>query len=143
MESPRLTLKEAKKSPKLSSGGESRISDFLTDEEKLDLKRSNFQGKRKQKRYNDVDAFVGEMISRFGYGYYKAWAKGEITTAKTNRLIAAERAREKSVLLGAEAILISAISSCVKREKGQPKPKGLKFAQDIFKKEEKIAKGEF
>ena len=143
MSDSRITLEQAKKSPKLKSGGSSRITDFLTDEEKLDLKRSNFQGKQKQKRFNDIDAYIAEMIGRFGYEFYKDWAKGEISTAKVNRYIAAERAREASRNLAVEAIVITAVSSCVKREKGQPKPKGMKVAQDIFKKEEKIAKGEF
>lgn len=139
----RITLQEARKSPKLRSGGSSNISDFLTNEEKRDLKRSNLQGKPKQKRFNSIDAFVAEIIGRFGYDFYRDWAAGRISTGKVNRYIAAERAREAASNLALEAIVISAVSACVKREKGQPKPKGLKLAQDIFKKEEKISKGEF
>lgn len=120
-----------------------QASDFLTKEEQLKLKRANFEGKKKQRRYNDIDAYIAEMIGRFGYEFYKDWKSGLIKTDQVNKYIAAERARDKSNVLALEAIVISMVGACIKREKKQPKPRGPKIAQNIFKHEEKIAKGEF
>lgn len=137
-----LTLKKVQESSKLKSGGVFHASDFLSEDEKREIAVSRAIKTKPKRRYNAVDAFVAEMTARFGYEFYKEWAEGKIPTEKVNRLIAAERARERSNFLGLEAIVITAVSSCVRREKGQPKPKGMKIAQDIFRSEEKKAKGE-
>lgn len=120
-----------------------QASDFLTKEEMIKLKKANFEGKKKQRRYNEIDAYVAEIIGRFGYEFYKDWKSGIIKTEQVNKYIAAERARDKSNFLALEAIVISMVGACVKREHKQPKPRGPKIAQNIFKHEEKIAKGEF
>jgi len=142
MTAPELTLEKVKESSKLRSGGVFQASDFLDDDEKREIKIARATKSKPKRRYNEIDAFVAEMTARFGYDFYQQWAKGAIPTSRVNKMLAAERAREKSKLLGFEAIVITAVSSCIKREKGQPKPKGMKLAQDIFRKEEQAAKGE-
>ena len=135
------TLNEVRKSSKL--GGQTfRASDFLTAEEKAELRHNNAVGKRKKRPYSQVDAFVAEMIARFGYPLYKAWNDGEISEEKVARMMAAERAREKGQLLDLEAIIISMVGACVKKEKGQPNPKGPKTAVKVFKTAAKMARGE-
>lgn len=139
-----LTLNDVRKSDKISGKKrEFRASDFLTKDEQIELRQSNFRGRKAKKRFNDIDAYVAEIIGRFGYDFYKDWQSGKISTDKTNRYIAAERAREKSQFLSMEAIIMLMVGSCIQRSKGQPAPRGPKTAQKIFKAEEKIAKGEF
>lgn len=139
-----VTLNDIRKSNRISGAKkEFRASDFLTPDEQLELRQSNFRGKKTKKRFNDIDAYAAEIIGRFGYSFYKDWQSGFISTEKVNRFIAAERAREKSQFLSLEAIIMLMVGSCIQRQKGQPAPRGPKTAQKIFKAEEKIAKGEF
>lgn len=141
--SGKLTLNEIRKSPKLGRKKVFQASDFLSKEEQLELKRANFEGRKKRKIFGEIDAFEAEMISRFGYSFFKDWKAGVIKAEQVNKFIAAERARDKASSLALEAIIMAMVGSCVQRAKGQPAPRGLKMAQKIFKNEEKTAKGEF
>lgn len=136
-----FTLKDARNSSKLG-GRTFRASDFLSGEEKAELRRNNAIGKKSRRIYGKVDAFIAELIARFGYDTYKAWNSGELGEAQIAKMLAAERAREKSQLLELEAIIISMVGACVRREKGQPQPKGPKTAVKVYKQVAKMARGE-
>lgn len=128
---------------KAKSGGVYQISDFMTSDEKKQIRQSNFIGKKSRKMFDEIDAYAAEIIARFGYDAYRAWNAGEIPATRMSRLISAERARERASQLNFEAMMLAAISSCAKRaKKGGPIPKGLKLAQKIFKEETKLAKGD-
>lgn len=135
-----LTLNNVVKRAK--SGGSYQISDFMTSEEKRELRRSNFEGKKVKRKFDEIDAFVAEIIARFGYDAYRAWNAGEIRTEHISRLLLAERARERGLALNLETIIVATVSSAVKRRRGEPMPKGLKLANKIIKEEIKLAKGE-
>lgn len=137
---PALTLKNLKKSPKL--GRVSRASDFLTKEQQAELHAANARGKRSKRKFDDVDAYVAEIMARFGYDAYQAWNNGEISADTMNRMLIAERAREKALLLPLENIIINMVGSCIRRAPKQRAPKGPKNAQKIIKDEAKIARGE-
>lgn len=137
---PQLTLTNIRKSPAL--GRVSKASDFLTEEEREELRRSNLRGKVSKRKFEAPYAHVAEIIARFGYDTYLAWNSFEISEEKMNQMIMAERAREKSQLLALETIVIQMVGSCIKREKGQSAPKGPKQAQKVIKEEIKTARGE-
>lgn len=139
---PGLTLSEVRKSPKMGGERVYRASDFLTDDEKLELQFNNARGRKKKRTYNDVDAYIAEIIARFGYEAYKAWNRGELPPDKMAKMIAAERAREKAKILDLEGIIIAMVGACVRKEKGKPAPKGPKMAIKILKQAVKEAKGE-
>lgn len=137
---PKLTLNQIKRSPKL--GRQARASDFLTEDDRRKLQQTNARGKRIKRRFDDVDAYIAEMIARFGYEAYLAWNRGEIAQEKMNKMILAERARERAAWIPVEGIIISMVGSCIKRSKKEKAPKGPKRAQEIVKNEVKMAKGE-
>lgn len=141
MTAPELTLNELRKSPKLLAGAP-RVSDFLTKKQKA-ARAARKQTKRHAKRsFDDVDAYVAEIIARFGYDTYEKWNAGEISDEKMSRLIAAERAREKAYLLPFETIVAQLIKDCIRRSKKERKPTGPKEAAKILKDEAKRARGE-
>lgn len=134
MTAPSLTLKQVKEKAQTKV---SRVSDFLTNEEKLELKKANAAGKRSKRVYNAVDAYVAEIIARFGFETYTAWLNGEINEDKMARLVAAERAREKRILAPLEAIIISSVAGANQPTKNKQTPKSLKAAIKILKEEQK------
>lgn len=134
---PELTLEKVKKTEKVRNF---RASDFLTDEEVEEVQQSNARGRRTTS-FDAVDAYIAEMIARFGYDTYKAWLNGEIDEAKMARYIEAERVREVKSRLRLETIIVSAVSGANNPTKGGHVPKGLKVAMKMLKNEEKIAKG--
>lgn len=111
-----------------------RVSDFLTNEEKNDLARANTRGKKKA--YDKVDAYVAEIIARFGYDAYIAWQSGNIETKRMNRLLAAERIRDRASLLTLEAVIVSAVAGANQPTKSGHAPKSLKNAIKILQKEQ-------
>lgn len=138
------TLENLRKaSPKLQEVRVHRASDFLTEEEQNELRAVNIQGRKARRKFDDVDAYVAEIIARFGWDVYQLWNEGRIENKEMQNWILAERAREKSQILGLYSLIYSTVSSCVKVEKGKRAPKGIKLAQKLIKSEEKIAKGEF
>lgn len=138
---PGLTLNDIRKSsPKIARV--SRASDFLTEQEQEELQQSNFVGKKSRKKFDYTDAYCAEILARFGYEAYNAWDNGEIDEEFMKAMIEAERARERAQWIPLETIVINMVGSCIKRNKGEPQPKGPKQAQKVMKIEVKSAKGE-
>lgn len=138
---PALTLAEVRKSPKL--GRVRRASDFLTKTEQAKLKQSHQKRRKKTKRkFDAVDSKVAEIVARFGYDFYQKWDNREIDDQKMDRLLAAERAREKAYILPLESIVAHLVKDCIKRSKKEKKPTGPKEAAKIIKNEAKIVMGE-
>lgn len=135
-----LTLKAARQIA--STKRNARISDFLTKSEQRELRNANLHRQKKKKKFDAVDAYVAEIIARFGYDAYKDWKAGIIDDKKMSRMLLAERAREKEHLLAIEGIIIAMTSPLIKREKGKPAPKSPKLAVKIYKEEAQIARGE-
>ena len=122
---PDLTLDNVKTKVR-----EHRASDFLTKEQVEEVKKSNIRGKKNSK-FNKIDAYVAEIIARFGYEAYVAWKNGEIDEKSMAKYIMAERCRDARDRLKIESIIISCHAH-----------KGLKMAVKMLKNEEKLAKGE-
>lgn len=116
-----------------------RVSDFLTNEEKDKLAKANVKGKRKA--FDAIDAYVAEIIGRFGYDAYIAWQTGAIDTSKMNRLLAAERIRDRARLITLEAVIISAVAGANQPTKNGHAPKSLKNAIKILQKEQDAVGG--
>lgn len=138
MTAPLLTLKEAQKTAQTKV---SRVSDFLTTEEKEERIQTKLAAKPHKKAYTAVDAYVAEIIARFGYDAYKAWLEGEIEEDKMSRLVLAERAREKRLLTPLESIIIGAVAGANQPTKNRSTPKGLKMAIKVLKEETEKANG--
>ena len=137
MTMPEITLKQAQEIAKVKTF---RASDFLTQEQQEEVKESNIRGK-KNSSFDEVDAYIAEIIARFGYDTYIAWKYGEIDEKHMVKYIEAERARETRNRLKLEHILVAAISGANNPTKGGHTPKGLKMAMKMLKSEEKLAKG--
>lgn len=137
MTAPELTLDKARETAKVKV---SRASDFLTDEEIAEVKESNLKG-RKIASFNQVDAYVAEIIARFGYDTYIAWKNGEISENNMVRYIEAERVREVRNRLILENIIVASVSGANQRTKTGHAPKSLKMAVKMLKSEEKLVKG--
>lgn len=136
MTTPVLTLKEVQEKARTKV---SRASDFLTNEEKEQRikDRANSTGKRAKRLYDEVDAFIAEVIARFGFEAYRAWLSGEIDTDKLSKFLCAERAREKRLLAPLEAIIISSVAGANQATKSRQAPKSLKNAIKILKEEQR------
>lgn len=133
-----FTLKNAKEKAQTKVF---RASDFLTKEEQDDLKKANIKGKQDNRPFDSLDAYMAEIMARFGYAAYQAWQSGDFPAEKMARLIMAERAREKRKLLGLEAIVISATAGANNPVNGGHMPKTYRNAIKIFKSEQEQAKG--
>lgn len=133
-----LTLNSVKRT---AQNKEARISDFLTKEQKAEIAHARAT-KHSRKKFDQVDAYVAEIIARFGYDAYKDWKAGIISEKRMSRMVLAERAREKEHLLAVEGIIIAMTSPLIQRQKGKPAPKSPKMAIKIYKEEAKIARGE-
>lgn len=134
---PEITLKQAQETAKVKNF---RASDFLTKQQKEEVVTSNIKGK-KNTRFNEVDAYVAEIIARFGYDTYVAWKFGEIDEKHMIKYIEAERAREAQNRLKIENVLVAAIAGANNPTKSGHAPKSLKAAIKMLKNEEKLAKG--
>lgn len=137
MTTPELTLKKAKETAKVKSF---RASDFLTDEEVEEVHTSNIKGK-KRTSFDAIDAYIAEIIARFGYDTYVAWKFGEIDEAHMLKYIEAERAREARNRLMIENIIVASVAGANNPTKGGHMPKSLKTALKMLKNENKIAGG--
>lgn len=138
MTMPDITLKQAKQTVGVRTH---RASDFLTEDEKLEVKKSNAKGNTGKIKFDAIDAFVGEILGRFGYDTYTAWKAGDIENEQMMRYIAAERAREVAESLSLKSIVVAAVAGANQPTKGGHTPKSLKTAIDILKKEQQKAKG--
>lgn len=134
---PELTLNNVKKAAKVKTF---RASDFLTEEQIEEVHESNIKGK-KSATFDRIDAYIAEIIARFGYDTYVAWKFGEIDEVHMAKFIAAERAREARARLRLENIVVAAVAGANNPIKGGHAPKSLKTAIKMLKNEEKLAKG--
>lgn len=137
MTAPELTLKKAKETAQVKAF---RASDFLTDEQIDEVHESNIKGK-KTRGYDVIDAYIAEIIARFGYETYVAWKFGEIGEEQMMKYIKAERAREIQGRLTLESIIVASVAGANNPTKGGHMPKSLKSAIKMIKNEEKLAKG--
>lgn len=137
MTAPELTLNEIKKTARVKSF---RASDFLTDEQIEEVHESNIKGK-KNTSFDIIDAYIAEIIARFGYDTFVAWKFGEIGEEQMMKYIQAERAREVRNRLSIESIILASVAGANNPTKGGHMPKSLKSAIKMLKNEEKLAKG--
>lgn len=137
---PELTLNDIRNLPKVKVF---QASELLTKEQKAKRAQKRQVRPRKRRPFDDVDAYIAEIIARFGYETYRAWKRDEIDDVKMNRLILAERARERQNWLPIEVLLQNLIHSGIPvLMMKKPNPKGGKRVQKILKDEVKMAKGE-
>lgn len=134
---PELTLNKIKQEVKVRNF---RASDFLTDEQLDEVHESNIKGK-KSSNFNAIDAYIAEIIARFGYDTYVAWKFGEISEINMAKYIEAERAREARSRLMIENVIVASVAGANNPTKGGHLPKSLKSAIKMLKNEEKLAKG--
>lgn len=137
---PEITLEKAKESLE-NKTKTFRASDFLTQEQVEEVHKSNIKGKKRT--YNEIDAYVAEIIARFGYDTYMAWKAGDISEENMLKYVLAERAREIRDSLSLKSIIVSAMAGANQPTKHGHAPKSLKMAIDILKKEQNKAKGDF
>lgn len=137
MTTPEITLEQARETARVKV---SRASDFLTDEQIAKVQESNNKGK-KNTSFNEIDAYIAEIIARFGYDTYIAWKYGEISETNMIHYIEAERAREARSRLRLENIIVASVSGANQRTKSGNAPKSLKMAIKMLKSEENLAKG--
>lgn len=136
MTAPELTLNKVKETAKVKTF---RASDFLTKEELDEVKKSNQKGRKT--RFNQIDAYIAEILARFGYDTYVAWKFGEIGEENMVKYIEAERAREAQNRLRLENLVVASVAGANRYNKSGHAPKTLKAAIKMLKSEEKLAKG--
>lgn len=134
---PELTLQNVRETAKVKSF---RASDFLTEEQVEEVKTSNTKGK-KTNGYNIIDAYIAEIIARFGYETYLAWNRGEISEQYMARYIEAERERESKRDLKMMSLIVASVAGANHPQKGGHLPKSLKNAIKLVKAEQKNLKG--
>ncbi len=118
-----------------------RASDFLTKKELDELHESNARGKRIRKPYSSIDAIEAEILARFGWEAYKAWADFEISNAQMIKWLAAERARDRAHLLPLEVVITASVAGANHPHRGKA-PKSLKQAIKVVKEEARRAQGD-
>lgn len=137
MTAPELTLDNARKAARVKTF---RASDFLTKEEMDEVHESNIKGK-KNENFDVIDAYIAEILARFGYDTYVAWKFGEIDERHMMKYIEAERAREARNRLMIENVIVASVAGANNPTKGGHPPKSLKTAIKMLKHEQKLAKG--
>lgn len=137
MTAPDITLEKAKQTIGVR---EHRVSDFLTQEQNEEVRQTNAKGK-KGANFDKIDAYVAEIIARFGYQAYIAWKNGDIHEAQMAKLVEAERVRDIREMLSLKSIIIASVAGANNPNKSGHMPKSLKAAINILKKEQKIAEG--
>lgn len=138
MTMPDLTLDNVKKIAEKKR--EYRASDFLTAEQVEEVHKSNIKGK-KNTSFDNIDAYIAEILARFGYDTFVAWKFGEISELQMAKYIEAERARDARKNLGLENLIVAAVAGANNPTKGGHMPRSLRTALQILKREEKLAKG--
>lgn len=116
-----------------------RASDFLTEDEQKEVRKNNAKGK--EALFNPIDAYVAEILARFGYDAYMAWKAGDISNDKMQRFILAERARDSQRLFPLENIIIASVAGANNPTRGGHTPKSLQMAIKILKQEQERANG--
>lgn len=118
-----------------------RVSDFLSEDEQHELRAANLKGKKKNRAFDEVDAFEAELLARFGWQAYQAWLCGEFEMATAARFIAAERAREVGQRIPLMALINSAVMGANHADSNGHAPKSLRHAQKILKEQIQQTKG--
>lgn len=137
MTAPEISLNKAKKIA--TTKRNFRASDFLTEDEQKEVRKNNAKGK--EVPFNPVDAYVAEILARFGYDAYMAWKAGDISNDKMQKFILAERARDSQRLFPLENIIIASVAGANNPTKGGHTPKSLQMAIKILKQEQERANG--
>lgn len=139
MKAPDITLKQAKEQVKVRNH---RVSDFLSGEQMSEIHANNAKVSEKRRKFNQVDAFIAEILSRFGWQVYQAWKSELISQDQIVRYIEAERARDARERLRLENLIVAAVAGANHPTKNGSAPKTLKAAFEILKNDSKEAKGE-
>lgn len=137
MTAPEISLNKAKKIA--TTKRNFRASDFLTEDEQKEVRKNNAKGK--EALFNPIDAYVAEILARFGYDAYMAWKAGDISNDKMQRFILAERARDSQRLFPLENIIIASVAGANNPTRGGHTPKSLQMAIKILKQEQERANG--
>lgn len=141
MTTPELTLNQLKEEVR-NKTRVVRVSDFLSKEKKIEMKMAQeANAARKKRSFDDVDAYSGEILGRFGYEAWSAWQSGLIRADKMLKMVLAERARAKRELLGLESIVLASMAGANNPTKHGHAPKSLKNAIKILKSEQNQARG--
>lgn len=137
MKEPEISLTKAKEIA--GKKRNFRASDFLTEEEKAAVRKNNAKGKAAP--FNAVDAYVAEILARFGYDTYMAWKAGDIDNDRMTKYILAERARDSQRLFPLENIIVASVAGANNPTRGGHTPKSLQMAIKILKQEQERANG--
>lgn len=137
----KITLETARKELAGKQVKSFRVSDFVSEDEKTELRESNYARKEPERSFSAVDAYIAEILARFGYQTYQAWKVGDISERDMLAYVNAERARDAQNRLSLEAVVISSLMGAQQPHKGGQRP--IKSALKIFKSEQKLAKGGF
>lgn len=137
MTEPELTLNKVKETAKVKNF---RARDFLTDEQVEEVKAANIKGKKKSS-FDAIDAYIAEIIARFGYDTFVAWKFGEISEIQMAKYIEAERSRDAMQRLMIENIIVASVAGANNPTKGGQTPKSLKAALRMIQAEQNLAKG--
>lgn len=141
MTAPELTLKQVKKSEKVTTRTV-RVSDFLSNEKRIELRMAQeARSAEKRRGFDEIDAYSAEILGRFGYHAWLAWQTGQIKGEKMAKMVLAERARVKRELLGVETMILAVGAGANNPTKAGHAPKSLRNAIKILKDEQKQAKG--
>lgn len=141
MTTSELTLNTVKKSKKVASNVV-RVSDFLSNEKKIELRLAQeARSIRKRRGFDEVDSYSAEILGRFGYEAWLAWQSGQIRGEKMAKMVLAERARWKREIIGLESLIVASVAGANNPTKTGHAPKSLRNAIKILKSEEKQAKG--
>ena len=141
MMAPELTLKQVKKSEKVTTRTV-RVSDFLSNEKRIELRMAQeARSAEKRRGFDEIDAYSAEILGRFGYHAWLAWQTGQIKGEKMAKMVLAERARAKRELLGVETMILAVGAGANNPTKAGHAPKSLRNAIKILKDEQKQAKG--
>lgn len=141
---PEITLASVQKDIKKPKDGVFRASDLIDDKTLAELRKKAREGHKKkqaERLFDEIDALGAEILARFGWEVYQKWNYAEIPHDKVMRWLYAERAREAARQADLESVISAVVTSCIRRGKGDPEPKGPKIAQKIIKRHSKIAEG--
>lgn len=145
MEQPRIKLSDVQEraaaKARLETPKQFGVADFINKKEYDEFRERKLKRARKKRRFDDADALIAEIISRFGWDTYQRWNAGEIDNEWITRLIYAERAREAAQRLELEAVVFNSLLGTrfgVKRPRQQ-----LEQVQKILEDVQKMVRGEY
>lgn len=148
MSTPPLTLNRIRQSERIRPRNVG-VADLISKEEMQEVRKKQAEIRKKQnakkkRLFDDVDAYVAEMIARFGYDFYLKWNREELDDGWVARLMSAERAREATKRLPLEGLIRAVVQGGVPTFQPKRLPKGVnKQVQKIIKEELKMMRGEW